>query len=196
LAQTPGNPEVRVWDDASETAPPTQSGEFPAVRFIGLNSAWIFFQRNCGRQDEHRCRFICSIDDDAEFSDPETVQGEPAVFRAAARWGGVGSLCDRHRDGSEHRTCRRFRDYADWLSNPFIGTAFAVRRDVFLQMREFSGAALSLGWKRVRFSQRYLGRYVVRWALVDDPHSPEGNRTVFRQVNRYIDRNGRSRFLA
>ena len=78
-----------------------------------------------------------------------------------------------------------------WLSNTFIGTAFAVRRDVFLRLGGFQ--ELLFHWaEEGEYTLRLMGAgYVCAiGARGMIRHYPGGTGKYPRQVTRYIYRNG------
>ncbi|MDQ3849768.1 MAG: glycosyltransferase, partial [Actinomycetota bacterium] len=131
-AQT-GALEVLVLDDASSDGTVEMvSREFPTVRLLRSTASQGYIrQRNRGA---HAARgpVIVSIDDDAEFTDPETVQRTLRGFdhpRVAA----VAMPFVQER--RSHEVLQRAPDEDGvWLTNAFIGTAHALRRDVFLAL--------------------------------------------------------------
>jgi GT2 family glycosyltransferase len=78
-----------------------------------------------------------------------------------------------------------------WICHTFVGTAFAVRRDLFLRLGGFQGALFHWG-EEAEYSQRLLAAgYVVglgsRGMIL---HQPAGVAAHSHRVNRYVYRAG------
>jgi glycosyltransferase involved in cell wall biosynthesis len=144
LAQR-GGIEVLVIDDASTDGTAEMlASEFPEVRLhreprpVGLIVA-----RNhaAGLAD---APVIVSIDDDAELPDPGIVERTLADFDAPA----VGAVAIPHVDigRPDGAWAPRAPDRdAVWVTSVFVGTAHAIRRDVFLALGGYRGEFVHQG---------------------------------------------------
>jgi GT2 family glycosyltransferase len=132
-----GDVEVLVVDDASEDGTADMvRGEFPGVRLhrepapVGL----IVARNRAAELVE--APVIVSIDDDAELPDPGIVAQTLADLDAP----GIGAVAIPHTDAGRPATAPRApdRDHV-WVTSVFVGTAHAVRRDVFLALGGYRG---------------------------------------------------------
>jgi glycosyltransferase involved in cell wall biosynthesis len=131
--------EVIVLDDASNdgTAEMVRV-EFPHVRLERVVTAQGYIkQRNLGARLATG-DVIFSLDDDAAFATPVVVAQTLAGFDDER----VGAVAIPYTDVNKDNVVRQRApdDRAVWTTDRFIGTAHAVRRDVFLEVggyREF-----------------------------------------------------------
>jgi glycosyltransferase involved in cell wall biosynthesis len=135
---------------------------------------------------------VFSIDDDAEFVDGAVV-GEILRLFDHPRVGAV--LIPFHNcapgEAGQLMTVVAPDDGGVYVTNTFIGTAYAVRRDVFLALGGFQELLYHWG-EETEYSQRLLNAgYVVgvgtRPAIRHYPGMVAGKYS--RKVNRYISRN-------
>jgi glycosyltransferase involved in cell wall biosynthesis len=126
-------PEVLVIDDGSDDGTAAMvHREFPEVRLERSESALgLIAQRNRGAEMA-RAPIIVSIDDDAEFSSSRTVQQTLAEFDDP-RIGAVAIPFVNVRKGPEVLQ-RTPEPSGRWITASYIGTAHAVRREVFLEV--------------------------------------------------------------
>jgi glycosyltransferase involved in cell wall biosynthesis len=126
-------PEVLVIDDGSgDSTSEMVRSEFPDVRLErSEDSCGYIFQRNRAASLVNG-KVIFSIDDDAEFSSPNVIERTLQDF-SDPRIGAVAIpyLESRNQDELYQSTPNAFDI---WVTDRFVGTAHAVRRDVFLRL--------------------------------------------------------------
>lgn len=132
LSQT-AHCEVLVIDDASEDGTAEMvATEFPGVRVDRSESALgLIAQRNRAARLA-RGRIIVSVDDDAELDSPHTVARTLEEFDHP-RIGAVAIPFVDVRHGPQVRQRAPDRERR-WITSSYIGTAHALRRDVFLAL--------------------------------------------------------------
>ena len=134
-----GDVEILVIDDGSDDGTSQLvADEFPEVRLIRHNeSRGLVVSRNEGAR-EASGDAIFSIDDDAVFTSDDIVESTVALL-ADLRVGAVAiPYADVNRDNVERQ--RTPNADSAHVTDRFVGTAHAIRRDVFLQLngyREF-----------------------------------------------------------
>lgn len=131
-----GPVEVIVVDDGSaEGVAEAIESAFPAVRVVRHEeSAGLIVRRNQGAKLA-TAPIIVSIDDDAEFRSRDTVVKLLPLF-ADSR---VGAVALPHVDllQGEHVIQQPPESGRTWVTACFRGTAYAVRRDLFLELGGF-----------------------------------------------------------
>ena len=125
--------EILVLDDASTDGTPAMvRDEFPTVRLIAAPRSFGYIvERNRGAQLA-KGEFIVSIDDDAEFSTPAVLRQTIADFNHPR----IAAVSIPHKDvliSPEFKTPPAPAP-GIWAVASYVGTAHAVRRDVFLQL--------------------------------------------------------------
>ena len=191
LAQA-GNLEVVVIDDASDdgTAAEIQA-EFPSIRIERSSKQMGLIVSRNRAVEISSAPVVISIDDDAEFADPETVHATLRLFDDPHIGAVAIPFINRSPDGSEIRMLPPVPDQNSiWITNTFVGTAFAVRRDVFLRIGGFQGLLFHWG-EESEYTQRLLaaGYFVAMGSSGMIYHYPAGAGKYSRKVNRYIYRN-------
>lgn len=187
LAQT-GHVDVLVIDDGSSdgTAEMVRS-RFPEVRVERCtHSLGLIAQRNrAARLVE--TPIIVSVDDDALLPSPRTVEqaltdfDDPRVAAVAMPYVDV-------RRGPEVRQAAP-DPRSTWVTDTFIGTAHAIRRDVFLQVGGYR-ADLERGVEEPELCLRLLDAgYVVRLGRSDVLHHLESPKRATARNVRLISRN-------
>lgn len=143
-----GSPEIIVIDDASDDSTAAMVREnFPSVRLTSdpIRRGYIV-QRNRGAAIATG-EFIISIDDDAEFSSPTIVQDTVADFSGHASIAAIAIPYTEPPD--ETFQFQRAPDPSQcWICSQFIGTAYAVRRQIFLDLGGFDETLVHQGEER------------------------------------------------
>lgn len=133
-AQRNADIEVLVLDDGSTdgTGDMVRS-EFPTVRLerSDANAGLIAARNEAARRA--RGAVVVSIDDDAEFSDPDTVAQTLQAF-AHPRVGAVAMPHIHTRLAPEDERDRAPETTGVWCTWTFIGTAHALRRELFNEL--------------------------------------------------------------
>ncbi|WP_193212247.1 glycosyltransferase family 2 protein [Luteolibacter marinus] len=147
-ARQDGGHEVIVVDDASDDGSADMVGkEFPDFRLIRSSRAMGYIVQRNRAARMARGEFIVSIDDDAEFSSPTIVNETIGLFTDLPS---VGAVAIPYSDGPDHvREFQRAPDHENcWITGQFIGTAHALRRDLFLQLDGYDERLIHQGEER------------------------------------------------
>jgi GT2 family glycosyltransferase len=187
LAQS-GNPEVIVIDDgSSDRTADVVRQQFPSVRFVrSEHSLGYIVQRNRGARLASG-EFVFSLDDDAIFSTPDVVAKTMQDFENER----IGAVAIPYIE--PHKTNRVLQQPPDnidvWVTNTFVGTAHAVRREIFLALGGYRESLFHQG-EESDFCVRMLAAgYVVRRGRSAIIEHYESSHRDFRRVDMYGRRN-------
>jgi glycosyltransferase involved in cell wall biosynthesis len=187
LGQT-AHPEVVVIDDGSTdgTAEMVRAN-FASVRLECFETSQGYIvQRNRGAHLA-KGRILFSIDDDAEFSTPHIVEQTLRDFDHPR----IGAIAIPYLEPKKDNQGPHLPpdDRATWVTGAFIGSAHAVRRNVFLQLGGYREKLVHQGEER-DFCLRMLNAgYVTRLGRADLIHHMESPRRDFRRMDFYGRRN-------
>jgi glycosyltransferase involved in cell wall biosynthesis len=187
FAQT-AQPEVVVMDDGSTdgTAEMLRAG-FPQVAFHRREgSKGLIARRNEGA-DLVRGDVIFSIDDDAAFSTRRVVEQTLREF-TDPRIGAVAiPYIEPHKD---NRVMQKAPDAETvWITDRFIGTAHALRRDIFLKLGGYREHLVHQGEEADYCIRMLDAGYVVRLGNADAIIHHESPRRDYRRMDFYGRRN-------
>jgi glycosyltransferase involved in cell wall biosynthesis len=180
--------ELLVIDDGSSDGTPAMlRQEFPDARVIRHDeSRGLIVRRNEGVRAA-RGNIVFSIDDDAAFSTPHVVRQTLAEF-SDDRIGAVAMpYIDVNRDQAVKQ--RAPADGEVYATDRFIGTAHAVRRDVFLQVGGYRDALVHQGEESDYCLRMLEAGFFVRLGRADPIHHFESPRRDVRRMDYFGARN-------
>jgi len=187
LTQT-AKPEVLVIDDASTDGTAEMvRGEFPTVRLDQSPQALgLIVQRNRGASLANG-DIIFSIDDDAAFSTPHVIEQTLAEFEHDR----VGAVAIPFINvNKENQLLQRAPgDQGIFVVHSYIGTAHALRRDLFLRLGGYREYLFHQGEEQDYCVRMLQAGYVVRLGRADPIHHFESPRRDFRRMDLYGQRN-------
>jgi GT2 family glycosyltransferase len=173
--------EVIVVDDNSKDGTRTLVAEqYPNATLIGWTTTRGYIAGRNAAASEAGTNFIFSIDDDAEFSDPKTIERALPFFDDPI----VGAISLPYRNLASRRPATDPPPDAEgfWVVYAYVGTAHAVRRDLFLRLGGYDEVFFHQG-EEIDFCERLRAAgFVVR--LVDTPsilHHESTTRDLTRQ---------------
>ena len=188
VAAQSARPEVLVVDDASEDGTADMiAREFAGVRVVRHDRPRGYI---VGRNEAANLAsgdVIVSLDDDAVFSSPDIVRDVLLAFDDPRIAAVAIPYIDVNRD-SIVRQSAPDREHV-YVTAAFIGTAHAVRRDVFLNQGGYREALFHQGEESDLCIRLLDAGYMVRLGVSEAIHHFESPRRDFRRMDHFGPRN-------
>ena len=181
--------EVLVIDDGSTDGTEEMvRSQFPLVRLERVEkSSGYIVQRNRGAHLA-KGEYVFSIDDDAEFLSPLVIEQTLKDF-GHPRIGAVAIPHVQPREKKHHQAQQSFDRNDTWVTDTFVGTAHAVRRDIFLKLGGYREQLVHQGEER-DFCLRMLNAgYVTRLGRADPIRHKQSPQRDLRRMDFYGRRN-------
>ena len=181
-------PEVLVLDDGSTDGTEKMvCSEFPQVVLHRFEeSKGYIIRRNEGARLA-RGNIIFSIDDDANFSTPQVVEQTLTEFEHPDI-GAVAIPYIEPRKGAQVWQRAPGKEKI-WIADAFVGTAHALRRDLFLQLGGYREQLIHQGEESDYCIRMYGAGHVVRLGAAGLIYHHESPRRDYRRMDFYGCRN-------
>ena len=177
-----GSIEVLVLDDGSRDGTSEMlAAEFPEVRVVRYDDDAEEAVRRNDATALSRGEIILSIDDDAVFTTPRIVADtladfdHPRIGAVAIPYIDVGVSPEVRQRAPEPR--------AQWVTSVFRATAYAVRRDAFVQIGGYSPEIYQFGEEWDLSLKLLDAGYVIRLGRSDPIHHHASPKRSFRRMD-------------
>ena len=187
IAQTV-QPDVIVVDDGSHDGTATAvAAEFPGVRLIAHPDSQGYIRRRNQAAAMANTPVVFSIDDDAEFRSAQTVEQTLREFDSP-QIGAVAIPCiEPHKGNVVFQQAPDIHDC--WITDSYIGTAHAVRRDVFLKLGGYRETLVHQGEERDFCLRMLADGHLVRLGRADAIYHYESPKRDPNRMDYYGRRN-------
>jgi len=186
--QQSSNPEVLVLDDGStDDTSDVIRNEFPQVKLHRFEQSQGYIVRRNHGASLASAPIVFSIDDDAIFSSPHVVEQTLADFDHP-RIGAVAIPFINMRQDKQVRQAASDKTGIH-IAASYIGTAHALRRDLFLKLGGYRECLVHQGEEGDYCIRLLEAGYVVRLGGGDPIHHFESPRRDFQRMDLYGRRN-------
>lgn len=187
LAQS-ARPDVLVIDDGSTDGTARMvASEFPKVVLGRSETSYGYITQRNRAAEIAKTPFVFSLDDDAVFSAPDIVERTLAQFDHP-RVGAVAiPFIDVNRGGTIQQKAPRPEGV--YASYTYIGTAHAVRRQLFLELGEYREVLVHQGEEEDFCTRMLAWGYVTRPGISAPVHHFESAERNWERMDYYGARN-------